>query len=658
MNRLFYIMMAAGLLAACSDGATLADAVDNQPVQDAGDRPVRVLEISVPLPGADTKAAETRIAYTPTEGATPAFSDDGLLPSWESYEELGVFIKNGEVLTPAGTMTSNGPVSSGKKTFRGSVTALQDDESYVFMSPNVSSINYAIQSGNIGNAVGVSNLLPIVWTSADGETISDPTVDGYVVHLLMQFKEDPGEITQVRLMTMPMGAQPSDNVWAASYTPQKAGNAVSEIVMNTRGRAVWNETSELWEAETYLVTSHVEQNVFNTKYHVKVTAGGVPLSMSQYRSFAGQQIAGDKNLPMLADGKVYNLTAQFSPDYCTTEINGTYKVNILTGMWNEFGKPYDPNGLIVYQGDGRGEMPAAGVLPTQLVENKAAILSRYANAGTGASNTPTIFGTAAGSIYTVTATAISDVKQEDVTINNITITQPTEVFLTFISEYGWNENLLGYYHYSGAAPASGSEVLKTLVFPNFSKPNHEPFNKKPEGTGNDANNIGQPSDAPCWPFETVKLLYTDDKGFVSTTFPAGTTIGFMMMIDTEANENAPKSGYDLLNWNQWKLFTNTVWNKANTNFKTTYSRNNFYSSADICKSPDGTEKTPVPGLAIYGVKDRADNDANTAYGAMIFMVSTSDPAAMQTQNRAYFNIGTGNHVMEKPAAPPSPEPEP
>lgn len=119
----------------------------------------------------------------------------------------------------------------------------------------------------------------------------------------------------------------------------------------------------------------------------------------------------------------------------------------------------------------------------------------------------------------------------------------------------------------------------------------------------------------------------------------------MMMIDTEANENSPKSGYDLLKWSQWKLFTNTAWNADNSGWSTGYANANFFASGDVGSDASGTL---IPGLAIYGVKDNATNTYNTAYGAMIFMVSTSEPSAMQTHNKAYFNIGTGATVIAHP----------
>lgn len=237
-------------------------------------------------------------------------------------------------------------------------------------------------------------------------------------------------------------------------------------------------------------------------------------------------------------------------------------------------------------------------------------------------------------------------KQANAVCNNITITAPTEVYVTFLSEYAWNQNLLGYYHYEGEAPSSGNDVNKNIIYPNLSKPGHEPFNTN----GKPTNNIGKDGDAPLTEYETVKLMYLKPDGTAETIFPANTVIGFFMMIDVQAN-GFQQSQYSLLKWSQWRTFTNSAWNAENSRWSGAYNRCNFFASADVCNtsgtSASEASSSAIPGLALYGMKDNATNDANTAYSTCLFMVSTSEPSAMQTQNKCYFNIGSGPLVINK-----------
>ncbi len=671
-----------GMMVACQHELTGAKDVDNPVVES---REVVELHITAPIDAAGDTTGVRRIVYR-DNGA------GGLHPTWSFADSMAVYIERTDhSIIYAGKVVSEGTqVVDGVRKFGGKALQKAINEKYLYVYPYVEdgtaigaattrSIAWTSQSGALGRTDHISNLLPLVWREdvKHDNVLTPPERQGYVIRLRMLFHDYPGTISNVRIQTMARGNDGTtpDRIFPCRFSMANLGKEVNStldaktegtelsdtdyadaLTLNVTGGEAIKNNDGLYEAEAYLVCGNVQNlNVFSTKYHVVVkTVGGTSYSMSDYRSLRGQQTANRTNgLPMLGNDTVFTLTAKYSKGVCNTVINDQYGVHSLLGMWNDYGKGYDPIGLVVYAGGDAVLTP--GTVPSQLADNKTDILTKYKNNGTG---TPTLFGAttygspAQNSIYAATAAAIADTKQRDVTINNIEITRPTEVFVTFINEYGWNENLLGYYHYTGAAPedAEVMSMRKTLIFPNFSKPFHEPFNKQPEGTGLDKNNIGQPSDAPLREYETVKLLYTDEHGFVSTIFPAGTTIGFMMMIDTKANEESPKRGFDLLNWGQWRLFTNTIWNETNTTANGAnanwpaggYYRNNFFASADVCRDAE-----PVPGLAIYGVKDQGNNDLNTAYGAMIYMVSTGDPGAMLTHNSVYFNIGTGALVINK-----------
>lgn len=611
----------------------------------------------------------------------------GISFTWEANESLAAYIKraDGSILY-AGTVKTSGAAGTGTRTFSGRISELRTGEEYILFSPLPSgplsnyTISYITQRGELNSTAHLRNYIPLVWRINGTGTITAEK-QAYVIHLQLQFKDNPGKISQVELRTMKMGDNGTtpDKIFPTTFSTARLANAVNNTLSaaKTAGTTIASSAYTdkitfkvntpvapvLNKADVYITVPSVENlDVFRTKYNVEVTADNGKF-YNDYRSMPGQAGANaNDGLIMLTDGTCYHLTAKCSKSTALTSISDTYKVNSLLGMWNQYGAPYDPLGLIVYKG-GDADISTASV-PQQLKDNKTAILSHYQNNGTG---TPTWLGAttfgspAENSLYAATAAANSNnIKQDNVTINNIQIRKDTEVFVTVISEYGWNENLLGYYHYTGSAPASSRDVMKTLIFPNYSKPNHQPFNLGGSGSGSTATgaNIGTPEQAPLREYETVKLLYTDANGFSSTKFPEGTTIGFMMMIDTEAQQQKPNAGYDLLKWSQWRLFTNTIWNKENTRtngaaadwpMSPGYNRWNFFCSGDVCKTDNAspTESEKIPGLAIYGIKDTGNNDANTAYGAMIFMVSTSVPSAMETQNSAYFNIGTGSLVISK-----------
>lgn len=657
------------LLTACSEAIEV-----QQPQMQPGAQPgteVREqvhITFEASLEGASA-VPTTRVAYTQGAGQ--------LNRTWAASETLGVYIKHTDgTITYAGSISSTGETTDVTRTFSGDVSRLQSGETYVYMHPSLAgtkdaattaTINYTSQSGDLGSTAHLSNLIPMVWH--DGNSVAD--MQGYVLRLVLTFNQDPGNINTIALQTMSMGdaGTTEDRVFPAAFntanlakainstldTPKTRGTTLNTdytgtITLTTSGSAT-NNGDGTYTAEAYLASAAIHNlDVFRSKYNVKVTAASGTY-YSDYKSFPGQTTANATDgLAMLQNGKSYKLTAKMSKGYAPTIISEQYKVNSLLGMWNQYGKAYDPQGLVASDAS---QWPTALQTVIGDASKQTSIKARITSSNT--SGTPNWLGPAAGSLY-ATGHA-DDLKQENVTFNNIQITQDTEVFFTIVSEFGWNQNLLGYYYYPTASEGSvnANSITKNIIFADVSKPGHEPFNS----SGQAKNNVGRNEDAPIQEFETVKLLYTDENGYTSSTFPAGTTIGFFMMIDPEANIIEQGSAgynprtYDLMRWNQWRLFTNSAWNAHNTlangavvNWPSTgYTNSNFFASGDVCSNESGTK---IPGLAIYGVKDNGINNNNYAYGAMIFMVSTSVPAAMQTQNRASFNIGSGSLVIAKP----------
>lgn len=645
MRKLLFIITTLATLTACTNDAT--NAADGE-----------TINVSVTA-AIETSKAASRVTYTPNA------TTQGLDLAWEADDHLGVYIKQANgIYKRAGQLTSTAEPGTGTRTFTGNVVKLQSGEKYYYIHPDHgTAIDFANQRGELGSTDHLRDLIPLLW---EGPTTNDAaahyvagTADnrGYAIHLSLSFNENPGTIQNISIQTMDRGSE--DKVFASRFVPANMApdDLVKTITLRVTGGNTVDNGDGTYTADAYLACSHKDVDVFASKFNVRVTSSNGTF-LCDYRSFPGQESISGSNpqLQMVADGKCYNVrSTMMSKAPASTLINSIFGVYSLLGMWNTYGECYDPSGCIV---------KAESQWPEQLSSNKSAILDRYQDNGTG---TPTFLS----QLYHAQNDASADGHtQSNVAFNNIQIVEPTEVYVTFVSEYGWNQNSLGYYYYpstDGTFPYLSElmpQMRKTIIWPNFSKPYHEPFNKQPGGNGEDRYNIGQPADAPLREFETVRLLYTDSRGYSSTIFPAGTTIGFVMMIDTKANQEQPKN-YSLLDWQQWRIFTNSAWNAHNTTlyiqslatangiplpdgFKPngewtgTYLHQNFFASGDVC---NGT--TPIPGLAIYGVKDKANDleAETTAYGAMIYMVSTSNPAAMRTQNRASFNIGTGDVVI-------------
>lgn len=647
----------ASLLAACS-GEEWHSLADGQ----VATRPVVAHNVTVSL-----GEPEARVDYQ-QEG-------DDLKLTWQESETLGVYIKQTDNnLIYAGTVSSNGAVGAGARHFTGVVSEKTEGESYVYLHPALGgetqgqtaqgTIDFAGQAGNLGSTAHLSNYVPLIWT----EGVSMVAHRGYVVRLKLKFMSDPGTINTVTLRAME--GVGNDLVFPVSFdaaTMAPSTTMKRELTLTVPSETATNNGDGTWSADAYLVCSHCDVNVFRTKYDVKVDASAGTFYFNEFRSFPGQEQAPSNTvLQMLADGKCHYLSATMSKDVATTVVSSQYKVNSLLGMWNEYGKVTDPFAMVKTTG-----LPPQ--LQTNILDKKDAFTDRTL-INKSSQGSPTFTWTM------VTRQCGGSYKQDNVTYNNIDIVEsPTEVYVTFVSEYAWAQNLLGYYHYpTGSVPSHPSTVLKTIIFPNVSKGDHVPYNKG--GTDGGANinpntataNVGVAADAPLQEYTTVQLLYNNPDGTYSKEFPVGTTIGFFIMRDPKASSSGkdegsmgdtsedthtgytPRPDNTLLDWNAWRLFTNTAWNSAKNPYTTAYNNvgwwntmscQNFFCSADVGDSNNGGV---IPGLAFYGAKDDASHNYNYSFSAMLFMVSTSVPASMQTANKCYFNIGTGNQIIDKP----------
>lgn len=703
------LLLAAFVLVGCADETTN---VPSAPTPSAPTAERAEVPLSFDATLSDEGPA-SRAAFTYGDVTSDPPGKKGLKVTWQEGDALGVYIKTAEgTILRAGRITTH---TGGEKTqhFVGHALELFEDEHYIYMHPDIGRetyVNLEEMDGELGSTAHIAKHLPIVWDPANSSSPYVGRYKGYVIHLELDFQTtNPGLIRKVTLLTSsrgPSGLQEdrifprhysinqlakSSEIFDASNTgssdssdpaPSTASETVLEgiatnnadftnaitlnVTSGTLKSEVRSDGKTYYSTDVYLTSSAVKNlNLYPTKFYVLVVGDRGMLFQSTPVSFNGQGEASGSQLlsnSVLRNGIVGRVAATMSSgNISPTIINADYKIASILGMWNEYGKPYDPNGLVFYK---TGPSSYNAGMPDVLVENGNAIHDRYilTDSNTG---TPTF----TWNLYeSQNATSGDGAKQSDVTCNNIDIVEipaaatradvqkGTEIFVSFLSEYAWNQNLLGYYHYkTGSAPASATDVMKYIIFPNLSKPGHEPFNSN----GQAKNNIGRNEDAPLEEYMTVKLVYQEDNGSYTTIFPSGTTIGFWGMIDVKAN-GFQQTQYSLLNWNQWRFFSNSAWNAdklpdgkyANTGWNVNSARCNFFASGDICKTstPDGTTvENIIPGIAIYGFMDdvaKGSRQEKTAFSTCIFLVSASQPAAMKTNNKACFNIGCT--VPDKP----------
>lgn len=202
-------------------------------------------------------------------------------------------------------------------------------------------------------------------------------------------------------------------------------------------------------------------------------------------------------------------------------------------------------------------------------------------------------------INTVIAKAYKNGNGETVTIED------AEVWLTFLSESGWNQNAIGYYYYpSDKVPTSAAEVKKYILFPNASIAGNVPYAKNKETSGSPYD-FGK-KNAPLTTNRKIQLLYEDENG-VSTKFPSGYTIGyFIMPKDFKSTNNNTESTYKLQNT---FIYSNNNWNSG--------QKSNFISLST------------TEGTVVYGIEDGGD----TSYEDVLFCIDANPNEAIQDPDR-------------------------
>ncbi|MDO4164857.1 MAG: LruC domain-containing protein [Bacteroides sp.] len=193
--------------------------------------------------------------------------------------------------------------------------------------------------------------------------------------------------------------------------------------------------------------------------------------------------------------------------------------------------------------------------------------------------------------------------------------ESAELYFTFLTEWAWYQNTLGYYYYeSSNVPSSPDDVKKYILVPNASKANHVPFGV--EG-GWGYPYFEDSSNAPMALNTHIQLLYEDAEGKVSTEFPAGYTIGFFLIPNgyntcTDSNTNPGDSFY----FDKGIVYSNKEWN---TNYSGQQSR--FIAM----NSTNGV---------VYGVEDGGED---ASYDDLMFTIYGNPNEAIQDPDRPTIN---------------------
>lgn len=174
--------------------------------------------------------------------------------------------------------------------------------------------------------------------------------------------------------------------------------------------------------------------------------------------------------------------------------------------------------------------------------------------------------------------------------------ESAEVFFTFVGEAAWFENAIGYYYYkTGEAPAKPDALKKFVILPNTSIAYHAPYGVK-------ANILIEADKAPASVNTRVQLLYMDDEGNVSTSFPPGYTIGYFII---PAAMGTGTYHYTNIQFNQALLYSDEKWNANST------------KRYIALESKDGS--------LVYGVEDSSDG----SYDDVLFTISASPNFSMK-----------------------------
>lgn len=284
------------------------------------------------------------------------------------------------------------------------------------------------------------------------------------------------------------------------------------------------------------------------------------------------------------------------------EVNASEKIYSLMKISNKHGKPNDYNGLMT-----DGDLSAKDISNIQ-----KSLWKGSSSKPSGLNNSNLLRGTE----YVNTTIAKAYLNEQGETV----VVEDAELYFTFLTESGWNQNTVGYYYYkTDECPATADGVDKIVIFPNASIANNNPYHLT--GWSNRSKDDYY-ANAPISTNEKVQLLFKDEDGNLTTKFPAGYTIGYFIIADGfTRNTNITKA----ISTTKTFLYSNSEWNKE-------YNGNR---SRFISLSTTG-------GTVVYGVED---SESDTGYEDVLFTIDATPNEAIQNPDRPVIDPET-NEVIE------------
>ncbi len=183
--------------------------------------------------------------------------------------------------------------------------------------------------------------------------------------------------------------------------------------------------------------------------------------------------------------------------------------------------------------------------------------------------------------------------------NTQTVTE-AELWITFLTESGWDESTLGYYYYPvDQVPNSADDVEKFIIIPNVSVSGNAPY-----GAQGHQNRYFSPNSAPNKLNNKFQLLFKDPKtNELTTHFPPGYIIGYFLIAN--GFQTTRKAGSSFSWWSTWSSYDTSSKGTIDASKTFLYSNNEWNSNKDehfmaaILNKENGT--------VVYGIEDGGDN---------------------------------------------------
>lgn len=295
--------------------------------------------------------------------------------------------------------------------------------------------------------------------------------------------------------------------------------------------------------------------------------------------------------------------------------NGGTAQNFYTifGGWDNYGRVNDINGLV-----DEGTLTADDV---QSIEHYFWYIGENETKWTKPGN-PT--GDRLKRLRDLRVDDVNMVVQEKYEENGQTYdVKSAEVWFTFLTEYAWNQNTVGYYFFNkNNPPKSPADIdKKFIILPHASKPNEAPFGAK-------GNELYHNEYAPTHTNQRVQLLYVDENGKASKNFPPNIEIGFFLIADGFKCDN-PNVGTETIDGITYNTRVNR---KINTSKRETYYSNYEFNGGSVDGTGGNIKKRFVAcrlanGTVVYGCED----GSNESYDDMMFTITATPEKALHTQ---------------------------